>query len=352
MRIQQELGRLAVEWDRLAQEAGSPFLTHAWLRCWWNAFGDGEPQWLVLCDADGSLRAGALLRRTRAGLAAAANVHSGDWDGVARDEQARRELWEALAAIGAARVHLQAMPEHRAGARLACEALQRAGYRVLGVPGPFCPWLALPSSFQELLAGASSGLRQQVRKRQRGLEQEGGVAFRSVRGGPALDADLEAFLALEASGWKGRSHTAIVSQPSTERLYREFAHVAAQAGWLRLGILELDGVPIAASYDCVLAGNAYLLKTTFSEPHAPLSPGLVLLAEVLGSLIEEGARSYDFLGDADTYKTRWTAELRPRRQLFAYRGSATPGYLYRKRVRPALKAARDRLRALGPTTRR
>ncbi len=340
-----------MDWDRLARAVGSPFLTHAWLSCWWDAFGAGDPQWLLLADAEGALRAGAFLRRTRAGLAAAANVHSGDWQGIARDEQALGELWSALAALGAARVHLEAMPEDAPGTRLVRQELERAGYSVLTVPGPFCPWLALPASFQELLAGVSSSLRQQVRKRQRGLEQEGAVAFRVVRGGPTLDAELDAFLALEAAGWKGKTHTAILSQPATERLYRGFARVAAREGWLRLGILELDGEAIAASYDCAFAGSAYLLKTTFSEPHGRLSPGLVMLAEVLRSLIEEGVGSYDFLGDPDTYKTRWTAERRPRAQIFAYRGIARPGYLYRSRARPLLKTARNTVRALRPGAR-
>jgi CelD/BcsL family acetyltransferase involved in cellulose biosynthesis len=338
------MGPLASEWDRLARDAGSPFLTSAWLTSWWSAFGGAEPLWLLSCDDAGALRAGAFLCRSRGRLAAAANVHSGDWDAVSCDASARDQLWEALAALGARRVHLQAMPEGARGTGVARGELQRAGYRVLSVPGPFCPWLTLPASFDELLAGASSGLRQQVRRRRRGLEQAGALAFRMVRGGSTLDADLETFLALEASGWKGRSGTAILSRPSTARLYREFARAAAQEGWLRLGVLELDGVAIAASYDCAFEGRAYLLKTTFSEAHARLSPGLVLLAEVLRSLIDEGMRSYDFLGDPDTYKTRWTAERHPRTQIFAYRGRASGGYVYRRSVRPRLKAARDRLR--------
>jgi len=343
--ISRELGPLAEDWDRLALDAGTPFVTHAWLSCWWAAFGSGDPLWVLLCDSDGSLRAGALLAQTRGRVAAAANVHSGDWNGIARDEDARAELWAALAALGAARVHLQAMPENAQGTRSACGELERAGYRVLQVPGPFSPWLSLPSSWEELIGSAKAGLRQQVRRRRRRLEQEGSVAFRTVRGGPMLDADLDAFLKLEASGWKGQSGTAILSSRSTERLYRDFARAAAEEGWLRLNLLELDGTVIAASYDCAFAGGASLLKTTFSEAHSRLSPGLVLLADVLRSSIEEGLGSYDFLGDPETYKTRWASELHPRVQIFAYRGHARPGYLYRKSLRPRLKRVRDAVRA-------
>jgi CelD/BcsL family acetyltransferase involved in cellulose biosynthesis len=175
------------------------------------------------------------------------------------------------------------------------------------------------------------------------LEREGSLRFRTVTGGPTLGTDLEAFLRLEASGWKGRSKTAILSDASTELLYRSFARAASQAGWLRLNLLELDGTLIAASYDCAFASGGFLFKTAFSEPHGRLSPGLVLLAEVLRASIEHGLRSYDFLGDPETYKTRWTSERCPRVQIFAYRGAARPAYLYRKSVRPLLKSARDLL---------
>jgi CelD/BcsL family acetyltransferase involved in cellulose biosynthesis len=348
IRTRSELGPHVAAWDRLALVAGSPFMTHAWLSCWWSAFGAGEPIWLVALDADDSLRAGALLYRRAGRLAAAANVHSGDWDALARDEDSRAALWAAALDIGVNRIHLQGMPASPQGTRALRETLERRGYRVLSVAGPHSPWLALPGGWEDLLATLGSSLRRQVGRRRRMLEREGSVVFRTVAGGPTLDRDLGMFLALEAAGWKGRAGTAILSNASTERLYRDFARLAAARGWLRLHLLELEGTLIAASYDCAFAGRAYLLKTTYSETHARLSPGLVLLADVLRSSIGEGLCSYDFLGGPDAYKTRWTSELHPRQQIFAYRGIARPGLVYRKRLRPLLKAARGRIIAGSP----
>jgi CelD/BcsL family acetyltransferase involved in cellulose biosynthesis len=343
VRTYPELGPLAADWDELARLSGTPFMTYAWLSAWWSGFGEGEPIWLLLQDADGSLRAGAFLHRRGSRLDAAANVHSGDWNGLARDEPARAELWEALAQLGANRVQLQALPEGVEGTRATCDALAGAGYSVVRVPGPFCPWLELPASWDELIGGVSGSLRSQVKRRRKGLEKEGVVSFRTVTGGPTFEEDLETFLKLEASGWKAKSGTAILSQPSTERLYREFAHGAAGRGWMRLYMLELDGEAIAADYGCAYEGRGVFIKTGFNEVHSRLSPGLVLRAEVLRSSIEEGLDHYDFLGEADVYKTRWTPKVHPRVRIFAYRGTARPGYVYRKAIRPLLKSARDRL---------
>ena len=126
--------------------------------------------------------------------------------------------------------------------------------------------------------------------------------------------------------------------PRTERLYTDFARAAAAAGWLRLQLLELDGVLVAADLNCRFAGGTFLLKTGFDERYAKFSPGLVLRGEVLRAAIEEGSGFYDFLGGPDGYKLRWTPELRPRVALKGYRGAWRPLATYQSRLRPLLKA--------------
>src|SRR2546425_1255511 len=109
--VYSQLGPLVAHWNRLARDLGSIFCTHEWLSCWWRAFGHGDPRWLVLQDSDGSLCAGALLLAARGRLSSAANIHSGAWDAVARDDDALGELWSALAHQRAARVRLAGMLE-------------------------------------------------------------------------------------------------------------------------------------------------------------------------------------------------------------------------------------------------
>ncbi len=352
IRSYRELGPLVNDWNRLALLAGTPFMTGEWLSAWCSAFGHGRCGWTVLHDDDGSIRAGACVRRTKLGkLASTTDDYGCDWEILARDERARVELWSALVHEGASHIQLEGMLEHADSARFISEELGRAGYRVVRLAGPLSPWLTLPASWEELIQNASSSLRAQVGRRRRMLEREGAVTFRVGGSLATLERDLEIFLTLESSGWKERSGTAITSKPSTNRLYRDFARGAAAQGWLRLYFLELDGEAIAADYGCAFAGTGVFMKTGFNEDYGRLSPGLVLRAEVLRSSIEEGLAGYDFLGDPDNYKTRWTSEVRPRLRIWAYRRGALPGYVYRKRVRPLLKSVRDRalkLRARVP----
>ena len=182
------------------------------------SFGGEGFRWTVLHDADGSIRACTCVQHGARRLASSTNVHSPDWDVLARDSQSRAELIDALIAARDSRVSLQGLLADSDAAQLAERGLSQQGYRVAPVPGPFSPWLSLPDSFEQLEADSSSSLRSQVRRRRRGLEREGQLSFR-VSGGPdSLADDLETFLAaggvgLEGSRWDRDRQQTVDRQP-------------------------------------------------------------------------------------------------------------------------------------------
>jgi len=338
-----DLQALSAEWTELAESGGSPFLTSDWLQAWWRAFGKGEPKCLIAWGGDGRLLAAAFLGMSGHGVSAAANVHSGDWDILGASEAARRSVVEALVETDASRLTLGPM-RRGAGSDLVVDAL-RAEHYLVHSELRLSPYMALPDRPEDLLSSASKTLRARVRNRRRALEREGELTLRTVTQRPELEAALDAVFAVEASGWKARSKTAITSDPRTELLYRDFAHRAAARGWLRLHLLELDGEPIAVDYGCAFAGAAFLLKTGFRESWGRFSPGLVLRAAVLEQAVSEDLREYDFLGGPDAYKLRWTDDTRPRVTIRAYRPArGLPAYTYRSMMRPRLKALRDAAR--------
>ena len=136
---------LGATWDALAP---SPFLTVAWLDAWYAAFG-AEPAVQVLRGPDGDLLAGAALRRTRHGMEAAANVHSGDWDVVAKDDQARAGMWRGMLEAGPAALRLEGLIGDAPG-RTRCSSSEFGGREATAStrltsatvatprPGPWC----------------------------------------------------------------------------------------------------------------------------------------------------------------------------------------------------------------------
>ena len=340
MRSLDELEAVASEWNELALMAANPFVTVEWLTSWWSAFGVGQPVILALRDRTGRLIGGAFCFKDRRRLETPANPGTGygHWDVLARDGDARRDVWHALAANAPPRLRLAGLLDDRGAVQSAREELTSAGFAVFTRRGSPCPYLVLPDQWETLLRGVSRNLRSQVARKGKGLERMGAVRFRTVTGGEELPAALEDLFRLEASGWKAREGTAILSDPASAALYRSFAARASQRGWLRLHLLELDGRPIAGDLGCVFAGTEFLLKTGFDERLADASPGLVLLARTLEATIAEGHKAYDFLGGAQHYKLRWGAEPRQRFTLLGYRGPTTlPQRLFERRLRPGAK---------------
>lgn len=339
-----EFEAIAPEWDRLAAGGGSPFLTSAWFASWWRAFAREDGVALLLRAEDGALLAGGcFLQSGRGALRAATNAHTNDWGIVAADREARERYWVEVAAGRCRSIGLEQLSGE--GDSASRSALREAGYRLVEEELEPSPWMELPDSLEALLAARSRNLRSQVGRRRRKLENEGELHLRVVGGGPTLEADLDAFFALEAAGWKGRERTALACEATLLDLYRGFARATAADGSLRLYLLEFNKRLIAADYGCVFDGCGYLIKTAFDEDLERFAPGLVLRAAVLESSIEEGLSRYDFLGGPDDYKLRWADRLRGRAALHAWSGPGAPvAYALRRHFRPAAKRARDLVR--------
>ncbi len=342
LRSPAELAAIAGPWDALATATPTPFLTSAWVLAWWRA-AHRPVRCVLLRDMDGRLRAGATVQELPGrGVRGAADVHSGDWGVVAADPVARNAAWRRLARLAhpVARLRLPALDESAAGG--ARDALEPLGFHLVELDRLESPALALPASYDELLAGVSRNLRSQLGRSRRALEREGQLALRTVAEPHTFAADLERFLRLEAAGWKGRQGTAVLASERTARLYRDFAQTAFADGRLRLLLLELDGVLVAGDLSCRVGQRTALLKTAYAEARAVQRPGLVLRGEALRAALEDGSTEYDFLGGPDSYKTRWGGELRPRRELLAVRGPWRLEAAYRERWRPTLGKLRRR----------
>lgn len=335
-----QLQEIAAEWDALA--GSHLFSTVDWLSSWWEAYGRGRPAVLVVRDPSGALVAGLACREVSRGVwAAMANQESGQWGAVAASEGAERLLWQALARSGVSRLRAECLLERDGnGTATMREELGAAGYRVVPTRGSSSPYVALPSTFDELMSSFGSRLRRQLRQSGRRLDGLGELRLRVVRGGPELPAALDSVLALESGGWKNDAGTAVLRTPPLERLYRAFAARAGEQGRLRLHLLELDGRPVVGSFGCVAGGVGHLMKTGFDERLAEHSPGIYLLGEILRLSIEEGLAGCDLLGSPDPWKLRFTDTVRPRVGLRAYRGlRSLPESLYWTHGRPALKWA-------------
>ena len=82
-------------------------------------------------------------------------------------------------------------------------------------------------------------------------------------------------------------------------------------GWLRLDLLEIGGTAVAATFGFQLDRSFYLYNSAYEPDFRRLSPGLVLVSELVKRAIDEGRERFDFLRGPERYKYQLGAEAVP-----------------------------------------
>ena len=97
--------------------------------------------------------------------------------------------------------------------------------------------------------------------------------------------------------------------PQMHAAFGDILRVTQAAGMLGLCFLELEGRRLAA-YAYFSMGETIYLYNSGYEPgaYALLSPGWVLLAQLIERAIESGHRRFDFMRGDETYKYRFGGE--------------------------------------------
>jgi CelD/BcsL family acetyltransferase involved in cellulose biosynthesis len=339
---------LRAEWDALLARGpvDLPFLRHAVLEAWLDAFTPPGAELLVLAarDAEGTPAGFApLLVQRRRGLVrlfSPANDHSCrvEW-ALGRDASGAvaalwghlrdRVRWDVLL--------LRDLPRDGPTSAL-LEPLARADGHPCG------RWESQRSPYLRLGPGprpvrTTARFVANLRRRHRRLSEMGAVAVLREDGRGDVDTVLREFIALEAAGWKGRAGTALARDDRLVSFYQRWVHEAAGRGALAVRALTLDGRAVAMHLGLVHRGTYYLPKTAYDEELGSVSPGQLLHGEVLAECRARGLRELDFLGPDMEWKRDWGPEHRPHDWLYVYRPSLAGRALHalRHRVRPAVK---------------
>lgn len=124
-------------------------------------------------------------------------------------------------------------------------------------------------------ARPSGDRRRRLMRSRRRLEERLGAPARTVDRAGDPDA-VEAFLALEASGWKGRHGTALLCDGGEAEFFREMCAALARRDKLQLQSLEVGDRVVAVKCNLLSGRAAFCFKSAFDEDLAGLSPGVQL----------------------------------------------------------------------------
>jgi CelD/BcsL family acetyltransferase involved in cellulose biosynthesis len=130
--------------------------------------------------------------------------------------------------------------------------------------------------------------RKDLARQRRRLAETGALRLDLGRT-PAIAPALQAFLDLEASGWKGRAGTAAAQHRAIEAFLRQAVTDLAAEGKARGARLVLDDHPIAAALTLSSGDAAWFWKIAYDEGVARASPGVQLALDLTAAFLADPA---------------------------------------------------------------
>lgn len=311
------LERLRPEWSELWERcpAATPFQSPEWLLSWWRCFSPGDLLVLEVRESSGRLIGLAPLFIQPAGevLRHVSFVGSGISDYL-----------DILAEPDLASVVAREVVMHLARHPLEWERCDLGNLctdsPLLVVPKPdelrteiyageTCSFVPLPESVDEYVGTLPWHLRRDLRSGWNRLARSGEGRFEEA-GRSSLKEALEAFFRLHRARWRDRGLPGVVADEAMRIFHREVAAGMLARAHLRLYTLSLDQEIVAVVYGFARAQRLYFYLSGFDPRVKRLSPGSLLLHQVIQRSIAAGLKELDFLRGNEPYKREWGARER------------------------------------------
>ena len=124
----------------------------------------------------------------------------------------------------------------------------------------------------------------ELRRQRHRLEDSGPLIYSVADSVETVPAALEDFLALEASGWKGKRGTALAQHPGDAAFIRTAGPAMAAQGRFAVVGLKRNDVTLASGLVLRDGAHAYFFKVAMMESEARNSPGVQLTLDLTRSL--------------------------------------------------------------------
>lgn len=211
-------------------------------------------------------------------------------------------------------IRLSRVPSDDEGIALLISKFKRAGWitRTLSMPYPYLDLGVSP---------IRKSLREDLRRARRKAGTRGEVKswVAATDSKQELLEYLETGFRIEASGWKDRNGTAVLSRRPRREFFERYAVAAHSEGTLRLLFLTVDDVAVAVQFGVEAAKAYWLLVIGYDEKYRECSPGNLLMEDSIEVATRSGLGRYNLLGKPEAWVRRWTSSEQECLVLAAYR---------------------------------
>jgi CelD/BcsL family acetyltransferase involved in cellulose biosynthesis len=298
-------------WDRLLQHSptNTTFQTFAWLTSWGEVFGEDYGLRILLgFEGDSLVAAAPLVLSTKrlywqpmTCLEFAGAAPSDYTDFLYRDEDSLRGLirvlrteldWDVL--------DLERIPSASPTTRVLAEEFP--GWRGAAFP---CD-VASAYVFGPGQDGSDILNKKSVQRNIKGLQRAGTVTVRHLTQAELIEPELEAFFTQHVERRSLTDAPSLFLDPRERLFYHQLTRRLAPRGQVLFSVITLNDHPVAFHYGFVCGQRLLWYKPSFSNQHAQLSPGKVLIAELFKYCHEHALTEFDFTIGDDAYKEHFT----------------------------------------------
>jgi CelD/BcsL family acetyltransferase involved in cellulose biosynthesis len=308
---------LAPEWHALLANSRTNhcFQTPEFMSTWWKSLGSGTLEITTFRGDSGELIGLALLFlhefESAPALSFVGCVDVADYLDFVIHREHQAEVYQAICQYLQSRTGVQlklcSIPDD-SPTRSQLQAFFGEAQAIV-TQQDVAPLIQLPESWEAYLESLDRKQRHEIRRKWNRLEREVAHSFSVITDPTLTDQATDVFIALHKASSPGKSrfwddhHVAFFTD-----LLKSFA----QAGWLRLYFLEVEGKS-AATMLVFDYNNRYYLYNSGYDPEylRHLSTGNTLLAYTIRDAIEQGRAVYDFLRGDEAYKFRFGAAAQP-----------------------------------------
>lgn len=296
------------DWDaRLDARANpNPFITADWLGSWWRHFGTDSAPWLVLAPGHGDFAvlrcaweqfSGVPVRMARLlvnGHCSRASLACfGPPEALAQawmlEMQRLRSNWDCA--------RLDGLPAEGGLVEAILEQARALGLRPAVQRRWSHTWMPIRGRWDERVRAMSRNERKHLGRTGRRLQELGQVRWQQCREPGDIMLAFDAFLAMESRSWKAGGGEIIASRPEVEGFYRSVVTRFAARGQAVVDLFHLDSRLISAVFSICHGRQQFLLKGSYDEAFATLSPSWHLFQHLLKDAFDrQQLDAIDFCG--------------------------------------------------------
>ena len=192
-----------------------------------------------------------------------------------------------------------------------------------------CPYIELPSTYDDYLATFSQKRRKELKRQTRVILEDFGAVVEVHTGAQAVAENLDVLMQLHTGRWNSANQTGNMGRPGFARFLQHVCSAPPAGSVPRLYLMKHEQKPVAALlvFQSGQAALAYSIGRETNCHISHLSPGFALLAWSIRDSIEQGLRYYDFLRGDERHKTHLTKSSRKTVTLMIGRSLCANAYL-------------------------